>query len=173
MNNLNKKNLTIRFAELSDLQAITTIYNTAIRAGNVTAHITELTAEDRKEWFYEHSPNDYPIYILETSHGIVGWGSLSVYRKGRMAFRETAEITNYIDYSFHGKGFGKILHEHMMADCVRLGIKNLIAYLLDINPRSIAMLEKYGFEKWGHLPNIVNLKGQKCGHLIYGKNLIE
>jgi RimJ/RimL family protein N-acetyltransferase len=59
----------------------------------------------------------------------------------------------------------------MINDCKRLGLKNLLALLLEINQASIRMLEKFGFERWGYLPDIVKLQGRKCAHLIYGKQI--
>lgn len=163
--------MKIRFATNKDLKKITDIYNQAIEAGNATADLKKVSVNDRKEWFYEHSNDEYPIYLCEFDNKIIGWGSLSPYRKGREGLRETAEITYYIDYYYHGRGFGKILIEYIIKDCKRLGIKNLFALLLEINKSSIIILEKLGFTKWGFMPDIVNLNGIKCGHLIYGKKV--
>ena len=48
-----------------------------------------------------------------------------------------------------------------------------MAILLDINEASTRVLKKFGFEKWGHLPNIAEINGSKCGQFIYGKNLAD
>ena len=53
----------------------------------------------------------------------------------------------------------------------KLGFKNLITILLDMNKPSIYILEKFGFEKWGHLPGIAEIDGTICGQFIYGKKL--
>ncbi len=133
-----------------------------------------LNADDRKEWFLEHNNEEYPSYVLELNHNkIIGWGSLSPYRKGRYGLKETAEISYYIDYNYHGFGYGKKLVEFIISDCKRLGIKNLFALLLEINKSSIVILEKFGFSKWGFMPDVVNLNDVMCGHLIYGKKLIN
>ena len=93
------------------------------------------------------------------------------YRKGRGGLKEVAEISYYLDYNYHRLGYGKKLIEYMISDCKRLGIKNLFALLLEINKASIIILEKFGFTKWGFMPDVVNLNGNKCGHLIYGKKV--
>jgi L-amino acid N-acyltransferase YncA len=90
---------------------------------------------------------------------------------GREGSKETAEISYYLDYNFHGQGLGKRLIEYMMADCRRLDIKNIFAILLDINKTSSLILEKFGFVKWGFMPDVINLNGLRCGHLIYGKKV--
>ena len=165
--------MKIRFALVNDLERIIDIYNQAVNAGNATADLNELSFNDRKEWFLEHHKDKYPIYVLETDNKIIGWGSISPYRKGRGGLKETAEISYYLDYNYHRLGYGKKLIEHMISDCKRLGIKNLFALLLEVNKASIIILEKFGFNKWGFMPDVVNLNGVKCGHLIYGKKINE
>ncbi|MBU1014733.1 MAG: GNAT family N-acetyltransferase [Bacteroidetes bacterium] len=163
--------MEIRFAINVDLKCIVDIYNQAIKAGNATADLTELYPSDRKEWFIEHNENEYPIYVLEINKKIIGWGSLSPYRKGRAGLRTTAEISYYIDYNYHGHGYGKKLIDFIITDCKRLGIKNLFALLLEINETSVIVLERFGFTKWGFMPDVANLNGITCGHFIYGRKI--
>ncbi len=163
--------MDIRFAKIEDLPKIIEIYNQAVVTGNATADLTEVTADDRVEWFYKHSSDSYPVYIVEIDGLTVAWGSLSPYREGRKALQSTAENSYYVDYSYHGIQIGQTLIKYMINDCFRIGINNLFALLLEINIPSIRILEKFGFEKWGHMPNVVSLKAGKCAHLIYGKNL--
>jgi len=161
----------IRFAVAGDLPRIVEIYNQAIAAGNATADIQPLTTDDRKSWFLEHHPESFPIYIVENDEKIVGWGTLSHYRKGRGGLQKVAEISYYLDYGFHGRGLGSLLLTHIIGDCERLGIQHLFAIMLDLNTTSAAILEKFGFRKWGHLPGIVDLNDKICGQWIYGLNL--
>jgi len=161
----------IRFAASSDLPRIVEIYNQGVIAGNANADVDLISTNDRIDWFNDHHKDSFPIYIIEIADKIVGWGSLSPYRKGRKGLQHTAEISYYIDYNFQKQGLGKVLIGHMLDDCRRLGILNVFAIMLDINLPSAHILEYFGFEKWGHLPGIVNLKGKVCGQLIYGKNL--
>ena len=163
--------MEIRFAEKSDLKFIVDIYNQAVRSGRATADLQEVSISDRKSWFEGHNKHEYPIYILEDNHKIIGWGSLSPYRKGREGLKETAEISYYIDYNYHGLGYGKELIGFMINDCKRLKIKNLFALMLEVNETSAKILEKFGFSKWGIMPNVANLNGFICGQLIYGINL--
>jgi phosphinothricin acetyltransferase len=52
--------------------------------------------------------------------------------------------------------------------CPSLQIKNLFAILIDSNQDSIRLLEKYDFEKWGHMPRVAEFDGIEVGHLYYG-----
>ena len=162
------RNLIIHFAKLNDLPFIVDIYNQAIRNKNVTGDLTEFGIKDRLEWFKKFDSNKYPIYIAEIDNKVVGYSTLYSYRPGREAMSTVAEISYYLDYSFQGKGIGTNLLKYVIADCSRIGIRTLVAILLDINVKSIGILEKFNFIKWGHLPNIININKKKCGQLIYG-----
>jgi len=163
--------LNIRFANRNDLPFIVDIYNQAIRSKCATGDLTEFTVEQRIDWFNKFNIEKYPIYIIENETRIIGFCTLSPYRPGREAMDSVAEISYYIDYSYHNKGIGTKLLEYVISDCKRIGKESLLAILLDINPGSINILKKFNFEKWGYFPNIINIEGKKCGQLIYGLNI--
>ena len=65
-----------------------------------------------------------------------------------------------------------MLAKHAIDDCGRLGLNALFALLLDVNSPSIRLLERHGFTRWGHLPDVADLGGgRRCGQFIYGINL--
>ncbi len=163
--------MKIRFAKAEDLPQIVEIINQATRAGNANAFHKELETEERRAWLKAHQEDSYPLYVLELEEKVVAWASLSPYRGRRAALRKIAEISYYVDYTYHGQGVGKRLMEYAIADCERLGFNHLVALLIEINTGSIHLLEKFGFERWGFFPDVVELKDGICGHLIYGKSL--
>jgi phosphinothricin acetyltransferase len=161
----------IRIASLTDLPRIVEIYNQVITAGNATADTVPFSVEARLDWFNQHDANQYPIYVCkDESRKILGYLSLSPYRD-RPALARTAEVSYYVDYGQHGKGIGSALMQHALADCARIGKKVLLAIVLEWNAPSIKLLEKFGFEKWGYLPDVAELDGRLCGHLYYGRNV--
>lgn len=163
--------MIIRFAKPEDLPQIVEIINQATRVGNANAFHKELESEEKRAWLEAHDEDHYPLYVLEWEGKVIAWASLSPYRGRRAALRKVAEISYYVDYVYHGQGIGKQLMKHAIADCERLGFEHLVALLIEINTASIRLLEKFGFERWGFLPDVVELKDTTCGHLIYGKNL--
>lgn len=165
--------LTIRLAQFSDLPSIVNIYNQAIITKRATGDTEEFCVNDRIEWFKKFDKDKYPLYIAEIANKVVGYATLSPYRPGRKAMSTVAEISYYVDYKFHGKGIGTALLKQVIADCKRLEKENLLAILLDINAPSLGLLRKFEFSEWGHLPDIININGTKCGHLIYGLKIIE
>jgi phosphinothricin acetyltransferase len=85
-----------------------------------------------------------------------------------MALRHTAEISYYVDRVAQGRGVGSFLISHAIEQCPTHGIKTLFAIILDINEDSAQILKKFGFSKWGHMPNVADFDGRECGHLYYG-----
>ncbi len=165
-----KNTLNIRFAEARDLPSTVAIVNQAVRA-RVNGSLKEFTIEEREAWFAKFDPNKYPIYVAEIDNKVVGYCYLSPYRPGRQAMAKVAEISYYIDFKYHRMGIASKLIEHAMSDCKRLEKESLLAILLDTNDASVAILEKFGFKRWGHYPEIIDLDGTSCGQLIYGRKL--
>jgi L-amino acid N-acyltransferase YncA len=161
----------IRFASISDLATIVAIYNQAIQSKSVTGDMEAFTVEERVDWFNKFNADTFPIYVIEVEEMVIGYATLSPYRFGRKALNKTAEISYYINYSWHGKGMGSALVSHVLSDCKRLGKETLLAILLDINTGSTGLLRKFKFEQWGHLPNVADFNGVKSGHFIYGLQL--
>lgn len=164
--------LRIRFATFNDLPSIVTIYNQAIRSKCATGDLEEFNVNERKGWYHKFDVNEYPLYIAEIKNKVVGYCTISPYRPGRKAMSSVAEISYYIDYSYHKKGIGSSLLKHVLADCDRIGKKNLLAFLLDINTSTVSLLKKFNFKQLGHFPDIIEIEDKKCGHLIYGLKII-
>jgi len=161
----------IRTANENDFTHIVKIYNHAVDEKFATADTDYVTVESRKEWFAQHSPQTYPIYVAEENGEIIGWCSLSPHRPGRKALRTVAEISYYIHKDLRRKGVANALITQTIESAKTLGFNNLISILLDLNQASIYILEKFGFEKWGHLPEVAEVDGVICGQYIYGRKL--
>jgi L-amino acid N-acyltransferase YncA len=161
----------IRIAQPADLPRLVTIYNQAVVTHTATADIFPFSVEARRAWFDGHDPDSYPIYVYEDETGlVVAYLSISPYRD-RPALARTAEVSYYVDYAHHGKGIGSALLEHAIQEARRIGKKVLIAILLEDNTRSIRLLEKFGFNRWGHLPEVAEFDGKVCGQFIYGRKV--
>jgi len=164
--------MNIRIAQREDLAAIVVIYNQAITAGQKTADITPVTINSRKDWFEEHTPDHYPVIVAELNDLIVGYLTISAYRQGRKALRHTAEVSYYIDFKYHRQGLASHLLRYAIELCPSLQIKTLFAIIIDSNFASIRLLEEYGFEKWGHLPQVAEFNGIEVGHVYYGLRIV-
>ncbi len=163
--------MNIRIATHSDLKSIIEIYNQAVDEAFCTADLDYVTVSAREDWFKQHTPHQYPIFVAENKNVISGWCSLTPHRPGRKALESIAEISFYIHNRFRRQGVGKQLIEYSLQEAPKLGFKNLYALLIDINHASINILKKHGFTQWGHLPEIADFNGKICGQFIYGKRL--
>lgn len=159
--------MSIRPAELKDLTAIVEIYNQAIATCRSTSDLEPFTVEEKTSWFEDHN-SEYPIYVYEVDQKVVGYLYFTAYRMGRKALRSTAEISYYIHNDYQRQGIGTKMMGFAMTKCKELNFKTLIAILLEWNTASVKLLEKFGFEQWGRLPDIADFDGELCSHLYYG-----
>jgi phosphinothricin acetyltransferase len=164
--------MIVRLAEMGDLPAIVEIYNQAIAERFATADTAAFDVEQKKQWFREHDPRSYPVYVADQDNKVAGWCSLSPYRPGRAALRFTAEISYYVDKNHRRQGIASRLIRHAMDSCGELQIKSLFTLLMERNVASIKILEKFGFQRWGLMPRVADYNGDECGHLIYGLRLV-
>lgn len=163
-------NPIIRKAVAEDLPKLTAIYNQAIQSRQ-TADALPMTVADRKSWFDSHQKVKYPLFAVEKEGIVCGYSTLSTYRGGRHALRYAVEVSYYLDPTYQRQGLGSALLKHALDTAKDLDFKHAFAILLDTNLPSVGLLEKFGFVKWGHLPNIAEIDGQICGHLYYGRHL--
>lgn len=164
---------TLRKIEVSDLEAVNEIYNQAVRSKYQTAETEETSLEYRQGWFEEHRSGQNPVFVTEDQGEVVGWASLSEYRKGRRALCYTAEVSFYIRKDRRGQGIGTQMLEFIIDRAREINIKTLIAILLEPNIASIRLLEKFNFQKWGDLPNVAEFDGIECNHQYYGLRIAE
>ncbi|KAG9393822.1 Acetyltransferase (GNAT) domain [Carpediemonas membranifera] len=162
----------LRLAEQRDISALTEIYNQAI-ARRCTADTDPFTVEQRQGFLDAHRDSAYPLYVLEHEGQCVGYVYLTAYRPGRKAMRYLAEVSYYVHDSFQRQGYGSQLLAFAINMARQLGYRQLVAILLNTNEGSVALLEKYQFERWGMLPDVADFDGQTCSHLYYGLRLRE
>lgn len=157
----------IRAATKGDLPEINKIYNQAVDQGYCTAHLAPMNEKDRSEWFRIHD-HTYPVYVMEEEGKVVGWSSLSPYRPGREALRDVAELSIYVDYNVHRRGIGSRLVQYNLTNARSLGKRIYFAVIIEGNEASIRLLKKFGFEQWAFLPDVVNIRSEKRGHIYMG-----
>lgn len=161
----------IRLAQWNDLTEINEIYNQAVRQKFCTAHLSPVDMEYRKQWFSQHDPQRYPVFVAQAGEKVSGWITLGPYRSGRQALAHVAEVSYYVDQADLRKGVGSRLMAHAIGAAPGCGLSILVAILLDRNPASIGLLNKFGFSKWGAMPGIAQIGNETADHLYYGLKL--
>ena len=161
----------VRKAVFEDMESINEIYNQAVKHKYQTADTFPVSIGEREKWYLNHNTEKYPIFVYVKADQIIGWVSLSIYRGGRQALETVAEISYYVHHDFQGQGVGNSLMKFAISKSMEYGFRNLIALLLGPNNKSIRLLEKYNFERWGCMPNIAEIDGEEHDHLYYGLRL--
>jgi L-amino acid N-acyltransferase YncA len=164
--------MIIREAKETDLPSIVEIYNAAVPTRRATADLEPISLESRREWFKQHNPEQYPIWVLAIEGRVVGWLGLQMFY-GRVAYQKTAEVSLYIASDYQGCGLGKLLVEYALDRCPKLQIKTLICIIFAHNQASICLFEKFGFQRWGYLPGVAELDDLQADVAILGKQLWE
>lgn len=161
-----------RLAVSSDLVTICDILNQAIAKGGLNAFSGPVDLNNRQRWLANHVPDKYPVYVLTIQQQVVGWLSYSPYRAGRDTLAGVTEIAYYLHHDWQGKGLGKQMLQFLIVQAPKLGFTHLLAILMDTNIASKSLLQKFGFEQWGHLPNIAQLSHQRAGQWYYGRAVL-
>ena len=162
--------ITFQDATIEDLPRIVEIYNSTIPGRMVTADTEPVTVEDRLNWFHAHSPSKRPLWIVKIGEDICGWVSLQDFY-GRPAYGATAEVSIYLDDRFRGHGLGKKVLSKVIDYAPTCQVETLLGFIFGHNEPSLRLFEKFGFEKWAHLPEVAILDGVKRDLIILGKKL--
>lgn len=163
----------IRSAQRHDLRAITEIYNEAVLAKTCTCDQKVQTESEREGWLLQHLHNAaFPLYVCVGDGGaVLGYAYLSAYRGGRPAVNRVCEVSYYVSFAHQGRGVGKALLGHCIAQAKERGFTHALAILMGCNERSIALLSSFGFAQWGAIPRCVLVEGALYDHLYYGRVL--
>lgn len=160
----------IREAAPDDLGAITDIYNEAILEGGFTGDLEPLAVAGRRGWFSDHD-GKYAILVHCIDGSVVGYVALSPYRKGRRAFDRTCELSYYVFAKCRGRGIGTNLIQAALARAREAGFRTVLAIVLACNPRSIDLLERFGFVVCGRLPGVARIAGATIDHIYLSRCL--
>lgn len=144
--------VTVRLATHGDLQAINDLYNYYVLNCTCTYQTEPMTDFDRTGWFISHD-DEHPVTVAEIDGQVVGWASLSHYHS-RCAYRHTAEDSVYVRIDMQRKGIGRALLADIIERAKRAGHRTIIASISADQKPSIALHERMGFVKVGHLREV-------------------
>ena len=129
------------------------IYATGIASRNATFE-TEMPAWE--EWDASHLPRHR--FVAVEDDRVVGWVALTGY-SDRCCYRGVADLSVYVDPAAQGRGVGRALLEHLIADAEAAGIWTLQAGVFPENPASLALHRRCGFRLVGRRERIGQLDG--------------
>ncbi|PSB33728.1 GNAT family N-acetyltransferase [Stenomitos frigidus] len=158
----------IRDAVEADLTAIVAIYNATIAGRVVTADLHTVTVESRLPWFYAHSADKRPLWVMDIDGEVAGWLGFQSFYYGRAAYDATAELSIYVSSNYRRKGIGQTLLQQAIAQSPAFGIKTLLGFIFAHNEPSLRLFEQFGFQRWGYLPGVAEFETQPRDLVIMG-----
>ncbi len=162
--------MTLRDAIEADLPAIVEIHNAAIASRISTAQLEPVRIEERRGWFRAHSPQQYPLWVMQTDNAIAGWLSFREFLP-RQAYRGTVEVSVYVHEKFRRRGIGRRLLQEAIARAPHLNLHTLVGLIFAQNEPSIELFRALGFERWGLLPGVARVDQQARDLAIFGRQI--
>ena len=150
----------IRVALPSDAAAIAAIYNHYVLHTTVTFEEQALPAEEMERRIREVSLR-FPWLVCEEGGEVRGYSYAGAWH-ARAAYRHAAESTVYLHAGATGRGLGRLLYTALLERLEAMGLHRLVGVIALPNAASVALHERLGFEKAGHLSEV----GWKFGRWI-------
>ncbi len=152
--------LEIRLATTADIEAITTIFNQSIESTTASMHLEPRPVEEQCHWFEARDPR-HVVLVGENSSRVIGWAALGPWEQ-RAGYRDTAEVSVYVDASQHGRGIGNQLLSALIELARDSGFHTLIARIASGTRGSVRLHQKLGFQTIGTMREV----GKKFGELV-------
>ena len=147
----------IREVAPQDCDAILGIYNHYVRSTTVTFEEEPLEPAEMGLRIRTDSPRGMWLVHEEDSH-VVGYACAKSWHS-RASYTLSVETSIYLHPEVLGRGIGSLLYEALLQR-LRLADWHVAVGVIALpNPASIALHERLGFRKVGHLPEI----GRKLG----------
>lgn len=135
----------IRSVKKEDSEALASIYNYYIV--NTIVSFEEKTISAKDMWTrVEAHLESHPWIVFEEGGLVLGY-AYSAPWKSRCAYRESAELSVYVDPAARGKKIGSKLYQYIIAQLKEMGMHNIQAGIALPNEASVALHEKLGFKQ--------------------------
>jgi L-amino acid N-acyltransferase YncA len=153
--------IQIRPATPADGQSLARIYNHYVTTTVVTFEEDPVEPSEMSLRVEEVRSASLPWLIIEEAGAILGYAHASKW-KGRCAYRFSVESTVYLDPLHVGRGLGSLLYNRLLPILNEGGIHTVLGGIALPNEGSVALHEKFGFQKIAHLKEV----GFKFGRWI-------
>lgn len=139
----------IRSARAEDAAALCAIYNPYVRGTTITFEEDAVTAAERAERITKVQAQ-YPWLVWEEEGVVLGYAYNSSWR-ARPAYRFSTETAIYLAQGCTGKGIGTQLYQALLDELKGRGFHLVLGGLALPNKASVALHERLGFQKVGHM----------------------
>ena len=157
----NNNDIVVRSASPADAEEITRIYNHYVTDTIITFEEESISAREMARRIRDVQSDSLPWLVVYHGDYILGFAYASKW-KGRCAYRYSVETTVYLDPSRVAQGLGSRLYGELLPLLGRQNIHVAIGGIALPNDASVALHEKFGFEKVAHFREV----GFKFNHWI-------
>lgn len=159
-----------RDAQPDDLPAVAAIYNASVPGRTATADLEPIPLKAVRADFDRRDHARRPMIIAEEDGRVVGYLTFKDFY-GRPAYHATAEIGLYVHPDHHRRGVGAALLAHAVERAPTIGLRTLLAFTFAHNTASLKLLDRFGFHRWGELPDVADLDGVPRSLVIAGRQV--
>lgn len=167
---MNNSSIVIRQAVFSDIPAILSIYNAAVRETTAIWNDHEVDLENRAVWYGDRTAAGYPILVAVVGPLVLGYGAYGPFRPFE-GFRRTVENSIYVSSDAQGQGVGKNLLQALVLEAEKSDVHVMVAGIEAGNEASIKLHERFGFVETGRMPE-VGFKFGRYLELVFLQKLI-
>lgn len=151
--------LTVRAASEGDLGGINDIYNHYVMQAHYTFDVEPITMAARREWFAHHdSRGRHRVLVAISDDAVVGFASSGRFRP-KPAYETSVETSVYLAPDMVARGAGSRLYQRLFELLGDEDVHRAYAGIALPNPASIALHERFGFNRVAHFTQ----QGRKFG----------
>ena len=162
--------MKIREATLSDISAITDIYNEVILKTNAIYRESQVNPDDRVKWFNQRVDSGYPVIVAEINGEIVGYGAFNDFRFGE-GYSGTVEHSLHVKSENRGNGVGGVIMAELLAIALKQNRKIMVAGIDSENTRSIEFRKRFGFIETARMPGVAIKHEKRLTLVLMQKDL--
>jgi L-amino acid N-acyltransferase YncA len=144
--------VVIRPAARDDIAAIASIYAHAVLNGTSTYELTPPTKSEMLARFDALETGGYPWLVASEDDSVLGYAYAGPFRP-RPAYRFMVEDSIYLDPAPQGRGLGRRLLTALIAECEKLGFRQMLAVIGDgtAHSPSVRLHAALGFRPAGRV----------------------
>lgn len=154
--------MLIRDAGLSDIAAITAIYNHAVLHTTAIWNDAPISLQNRIDWLQQRQAQGYPALVaVNQANDVLGYASFGDWRPFD-GYKQTVEHSVYVREGQQGAGIGTALMQALMLRARQLDKHVMVAAVDADNIASIKLHLALGFQQVGLMQQV----GRKFGRWL-------
>ncbi len=151
--------MEVRPGRETDLAQVNDVYNHYVRETPVTFDIEPITMAQRTEWFGHYDvAGRHRLLVAVTEDRVLGYATSSPWHP-RRAYETSVETSIYLTPDATGRGVGSALYSRLFEELAGEDLHRAYGGITMPNPASIALHERFGFERVAYFTE----QGRKLG----------